>query len=335
MKNYILCLVVLIFMVSCSNVYYISPDGDDNNSGKSQAKAWKTIRKVNETDFSPGSSILFEGDEEFIGTIELTAEDAGNSDKQITISSYAEGVASINGGDKEGMAAKGCDHIIIENLRFKGSGRKSGNTTDGVFIFESDSILIKNIEVFGFQHSGLHLHKSANTRIEHVYAHDNGFAGIHVTGTTAGDSVNYDNKNIYIGYCVAENNPGDPTVLRGHSGNGILASSVDGGIIEYCESFNNGWDMPWDGNGPVGIWIWDCTNFIIQYCISHDNKTHPGARDGGGFDFDGGVSNSVLQYCFSFNNQGTGIGLYEYGGAKTWENNIVRYNISQNDGQTH
>lgn len=335
MKNYILCLVALVLTASCSNVYYISPDGDDNHSGKSRTKAWKTIQKINETDFSPGSTILFEGGEEFLGTIQLSDEDAGTLDEKITISSFGEGVALINGGDMEGLAVKECDHLVIEHLIFKGSGRKSGNTTDGVFIFGSDSILIKNLEIFGFQHSGLQVHKSVNARIEYVYAHDNGFAGIHVTGTTAGDSVNYDNKNIYIGYCVAENNPGDPTVLRGHSGNGILASSVDGGIIEYCESFNNGWDMPWDGNGPVGIWIWDCTSFIIQYCISHDNKTHPGARDGGGFDFDGGVSNSVLQYCFSFDNQGTGIGLYEYGGAKTWENNIVRYNISQNDGQTH
>lgn len=335
MKNSLQLLISLVIVTSCSNVYYISPDGNDNHSGKSQSKAWKTLQKINETDFSPGSSILFEGGKEFVGTIQLSEMDEGTCDKKITISSFGEGLALINGQDKEGLYIKGCDHLVIGNLIFRGSGRKSGNTTDGVFIFESNSILINNLEIFGFQHSGLHLHKCSDSKITNVYAHDNGFAGIHVTGTTAGDPVNYDNKNIYIGYCVAENNPGDPTVTNNHSGNGILASSADGGIIEYCESFNNGWDMPWDGNGPVGIWIWDCTHFIIQYCISHDNKTHPGARDGGGFDFDGGVSNSILQYCFSFNNEGTGIGLYEFGAAKTWENNTIRYNISQNDGQSH
>jgi hypothetical protein len=134
---------------------------------------------------------------------------------------------------------------------------------------------------------------------------------------------------------VAENNPGDPTALKNHSGNGILACTVDGGLIEYCESFNNGWDMPWDGNGPVGIWIWDCNNFVIQHCISHDNKTHPGARDGGGFDLDGGTSNSIIQYCLSYDNEGTGIGLYEFGASKPWQNNTIRYNISRNDGKTH
>ena len=90
--------------------------------------------------------------------------------------------------------------------------------------------------------------------------------------------------------------------------------------------------MPWTGNGPVGIWIWDCTDFIIQYCIAHDNKTNPVAADGGGFDFDGGVSNSIMQYNLSYNNEGCGYGLYEFGAAKAWENNIIRYNISQDDG---
>jgi hypothetical protein len=335
MKNLLLLLISISITTSCSKVYYISQDGDDNHSGRSQSKAWKTIRKINETDFLPGSKIMFEGGKEFIGTIQLTEKDEGNDKKKITISSFGEKSALINGQDKEGLYANGCNHLVIENLIFKGSGRKSGNTTDGVCILESDSVLINNLEIYGFQHSGVHLHECNNSKITNVYVHDNGFAGIHVTGTTAEDAVHYDNKNIYIGYCVAENNPGDPTVANNHSGNGILVSSVDGGIIEYCEAFNNGWDMPWDGNGPVGIWIWDCTDFIIQYCISHDNKTHPGARDGGGFDFDGGVSNSILQYCFSFNNEGTGIGLYEFGAAKTWENNTVRYNISQNDGRSH
>jgi hypothetical protein len=39
MKKYRLFLIVSVVTFSCSNVYYISPDGNDNHSGKSQAKA--------------------------------------------------------------------------------------------------------------------------------------------------------------------------------------------------------------------------------------------------------------------------------------------------------
>lgn len=332
MKNFILLIALAILGGACSNVYYISPHGDDNQSGKSKSKAWKSIQKVNETDFEPGSSILFEGGKEFNGTVQLSEADAGSADMKITVGSFGEGKALINGGDKEGINAVNCDHLVVKDLIIKGSGRKTGNTTDGVLIMDSDSIMVENIEVSGFQKSGLHVRKSVNAHITYVYAHDNGFAGIHVTGETMNHHAKYDNSDLYIGYCVAENNPGDPTVLTNHSGNGILASSVEGGVIEYCEAFNNGWDMPWTGNGPVGIWIWDCTDFIIQYCIAHDNRTNPVAADGGGFDFDGGVSNSIMQYNISYNNEGCGYGLYEFGAAKAWENNIIRYNISQDDG---
>jgi hypothetical protein len=312
--------------------YYISPDGNDAHAGTSRSKAWQSIDRVNRQDFAPGDRILFSGGDTFTGTLNFTAEDAGTPSSGLLVSTYGSGRATIDGREHEGLIADSCHYLQIEKLEFTGSGRKSGNTSDGLLISHSDGILIDSIEVHGFQHSGLHVHQCDDALITQVYAHENGFAGIHVTGTTIWDTVSYDNHNLYIGYCVAENNAGDPTVLDNHSGNGILASSVKGGVIEYCEAFNNGWDMPWTGNGPVGIWIWDCTEFVIQHCIAHHNRTHPDAADGGGFDFDGGVSHSVIQYCVSHHNEGAGFGLYEFGAAKAWENNTVRYNLSQDDG---
>ena len=307
-------------------------EGNDSNPGTSPGKAWHSIQRVNEQDFEPGDRILFQGGETFTGTIMLSGEDSGTPTSQLIVSSYGEGKAIISGGDIEALKADNCHFLTIENLELRGAGRKNGNTRDGLLIDQCDGVVLNKLEVHGFQHSGVHLHQCDDAHITHVYAHENGFAGIHVSGTTIWDTVSYDNHNLYIGYCVAENNPGDPTVLNNHSGNGILASSVKVGTIEYCEAFNNGWDMPWTENGPVGIWIWDCTDFTIQHCISHHNRTNPVAADGGGFDLDGGVSNSVIQYCISHNNEGAGFGLYEFGAAKPWQNNTIRYNISQDDG---
>jgi len=139
--------------------------------------------------------------------------------------------------------------------------------------------------------------------------------------------------NLYIANCVAENNPGCPAVLNNHSGNGILIGGVTNGTIEYCEAMNNGWDMPREGNGPVGIWAYESDSVTIQYCYSHDNHTSEKGMDGGGFDFDGGITNSVMQNNFSTNNEGAGYGLFQYKGASVWKNNIVRNNISYNDGR--
>jgi hypothetical protein len=337
----LLAFCILLFQFSCTSnenaaeiarAYYVSPSGDDANSGKSADHPWKSIARVNECKLAPGDMVLFAGGSSFSGTLELNREDSGNAALPITLSSYGDGYAMIDGGNNMALKAENCSHFTIKKLQFKGAGRKDGNQADGVYITGGDYVYIDSVEISGFQHCGLSIFKCNNTRITHVYAHDNGFSGIHVSGTTVWEPDKYDNSNIQIAFCTAENNPGDPTALTNHSGNGILASSVKGGLIEYCESFNNGWDMPWKGNGPVGIWIWDCTDFIIQHCISHDNKTAVGASDGGGFDLDGGVSNSIIQFCLSYNNQGSGIGLFEFGAGKVWENNIVRYNISENDG---
>jgi Right handed beta helix region len=311
--------------------YYISPSGSDDNEG-SVRNPWRSLERVNRMVLSPGDTILFEGGETFSGTCYLDSLDSGDKDSSVVLGSYGTGMATIDGGEKEGLVIDNTDYFKVSNLILKGSGRKTGNTSDGVLITTADNFKLDNLDVSGFQHSGIHINGSKNAVVTRITAHDNGFAGILVSGRHANDPVLFDNVNLYIGYCRAFNNPGDPTVLKNHSGNGILASSVRGGTIEYCEAFGNGWDMPWNGNGPVGLWIWDCTNFTIQYCISHDNKTNPVAADGGGFDLDGGVSNSIIQYCVSWSNQGPGIGLFEFGAAKKWENNIVRYNISRNDG---
>jgi hypothetical protein len=318
--------------LSQSPTFYVSPSGNDANSGTSIHHAWRSVQHVNDQNLLPGSTVFFEGGASFAGTIELKRMDSANEAFPITISSYGKGYALIDADTGLAFKAENCNYFQLRKLQFTGRGRKEGNRSDGAIISGCNHVLVDSLEISGFQHSGLSIFKCSNLRITNVYAHDNGFAGIHVWGTTIWDKEKYDNHNIYIANCVAENNPGDPTVLNNHSGNGILASSVKGGVIEYCEAFNNGWDMPWHGNGPVGIWIWDCADFIIQYCISHDNKTAIGAADGGGFDLDGGVSNSVIQYCLSYHNQGPGIGLFEFGSGKTWENNTIRYNISHNDG---
>ena len=90
--------------------------------------------------------------------------------------------------------------------------------------------------------------------------------------------------------------------------------------------------MPRKGNGPVGIWTYESDSVVIQHCISYCNKTSPGAADGGGFDLDGGVTNSIIQYCLSYQNQGSGFGLFQYAGASNWYNNTIRFCISENDG---
>ena len=136
---------------------------------------------------------------------------------------------------------------------------------------------MENIRTEGFQKSGIELNGCSNVDLKKIYATNNGFCGIHITGTSDKRS-----KNILVKDCRAENNPGDPTILDNHSGNGILTGLSDSVVIDHCTATNNGWDMPRIGNGPVGIWAYESDHVTIQYCISYRNKTSKGGQDGGG-----------------------------------------------------
>jgi len=55
-----------------------------------------------------------------------------------------------------------------------------------------------------------------------------------------------------------------------------------------------------------------------------------------GFDFDGGVSNSTIQYCYAANNDGFGFLFAQYVGSPTDNyNNTYRYCIGENNGLDH
>jgi len=307
--------------------HHVSPAGNDANPGTA-AEPWQTIAKLNAVDLEPGDRVLFQGGKTFAGSIELDARDSGRESNRVEIGSYGEGRATIDGGNGSALISRGCSHLAIGNLNFVGSGRKAGNTKSGVFLVDGDDVVVDQIEVSGFRTSGLLLGGLRHSRATHVYAHDNGADGIAV-GPGSRPEGRW-SEDVTLGSCIAENNPGDPSNLTNHSGNGIVVGHVTGCVIEYCEAMNNGWDMPRTGNGPVGIWAWSADRVVIQFCVAHDNKS-PGA-DGGGFDLDGAVTNSILQYNYSYNNEGPGYFLCQYPTAPEWKNNIVRYNISVNDG---
>lgn len=301
--------------------YFVSPGGDDTGPG-TESKPWRTLARLNTQDFRPGDRILLEGGRRFTGTLELRASDSGKAGNELVVSSYGSGRAIVEGGSAPALAMDGCHHVAVRNLILLGAGRKAGSTGSGLVLANTRGIEIDGIEVSGFRRSGVEISGSQDVRITHVHAHRNGFAGI-----SSGGEVS---RNLYVAHCLAENNPGDPTIRRNHSGNGIVIGSAQGALIEYCEARYNGWDQTWTGNGPVGIWAYRSDDLIIQYCVAHHNRST--AADGGGFDFDGGMTNSILQYNYSHSNFGAGYLICQYEDAGLFTGNTVRYNISQDDG---
>jgi len=327
--------IVLMLFFSCrqkntddtTHEYYVSVTGNDAASG-SKASPFKTIERLNSVQLRAGDHVYFSGGETFVGTIKLDSSENGSALKPIVITSYGEGKAIIQSRNESGLITDRNSFLQVSNLCFIGSGRKDGNTKSGVNIIFSKEVTIDSLEIKGYQKAGLLIYSSHDVVVKNVLAQENGYAGISVDA----EYMTYNSYNILVQKCMANGNPGDPSNKDNHSGNGIIAGYCKKVTIEYCTASDNGWDMPRIGNGPVGIWAYECDSVIIQHCISHDNKTSKGGMDGGGFDFDGGVKNSVIQHCLSYNNEGAGFGIFQYAGASEWKNNTIRNCISENDG---
>lgn len=330
MKETLLLLAVAAILSSCrisGKSYYVSAKGNDQDKG-TKAQPWKSLDRVNAIKLKPGDTLFLEGGSIFKGVLRLDSMDAGTSDHPVVVTSSGKGRAKILSADSAGIIADHCAWLTIANLNVEGSGRKQGNTESGVALVACINTNVDSVMVRGYQKSGLLIYRSSHVVVNGVNARDNGFAGISISGANSKDDCSY----ITILNSIAQNNPGDPTNLTNHSGNGIIAGYCSHVIISYCVATENGWDMPRQGNGPVGIWTYESDSVVIEHCISYRNKTSEGAEDGGGFDLDGGVTNSVIQYCLTYENAGSGFGLFQYDGASPWSNNTVRFNISINDG---
>src|SRR5262249_18593296 len=114
-----------------------------------------------------------------------------------------------------------------------------------------------------------------------------------------------------------------------HCGHGIVLGQVDGAVIENSIAHSNGIIA---GAGNVGIWAWQSKNVTIQKNQAYGNRL-PMGGDGGGFDLDGGVHNSVVQYNVARDSAGAGYLLAQFESAEPMSHNTFRYNLSVNDGR--
>ena len=342
-----LCLFTIFYFPAFATDYYLSSTGNDNNAG-TMSLPWKTIAKLNTRSFRAGDKILLSGGSTFFGNLTLGSDDSGSATNPITIGSFGQGRATINGGEGCCIFIYNTSGIIVKDLILSGNWdavTQKGNTTAGLSIYidlpnntKLNYIKCENLEVKGFKTAGIGIGSWPTDAsfsgfhdvvVNNCEVHDNGDNGISSYGYWNPASGLFSHRNIKITYCKAYNNRGI-TDKGNNSGSGIILSGVDGGLIERCVAYNNGELNNFSGGGPVGIWAWEATNVTIQYNESYSNNSK--TLDGGGFDLDGGVSNSALQYNYSHDNKGPGYLVYQFSGARKLNNNVVRYNISENDG---
>jgi hypothetical protein len=314
--------------------YYVSPQGNDASAGTSTAEAWRTIERANRMRLMAGDRLLFQADATFQGTVEFTEGDGGDPDEPVVVSSYGTGQAVIEAGTNAGLTAHNVAGLTVHHLAFRGNGSTT-NGADGI-VFYNDlpgdrklaHVHIDEVEVSGFGKNGISIGAwngasgYRDVEVKNGSVHDNKLNGLIIYGPQRDV-----HEDVYVGHVRAYRNSGQWDI-RPNSGSGIVMGNTLRGTIEDSVAHDNGWM----GVGSVGIWSYESRMITIQHNESFKNRT-TGRTDGGGFDLDGGMVDSIMHDNFSHDNDGAGFGLYQYRGASTWERNVVRGNVSLDDGR--
>ncbi|OMP30152.1 hypothetical protein BKM32_12240 [Mangrovimonas sp. DI 80] len=322
------------YSIENTNIFYVSPNGNDSNDGLSPETAWQTSAKVNSDDFLPGYTILFDGGHTY-QSITFDANDGGDSNNRITISSYGEGVAVFEGMDfvnTSGFNVTDVDVVIpqVPEGEFPRNGVNLYSTLD------------EATKLQGFQFSNLNVSGGyGGIAIEGVND-TSGFSDVSILNCTIFDCMDsgiiskgyfnqnkagYSHEHIYVQGCTVYNISGWDNQWS-HSGNGIVLSDVQFSSISNCVVYDSGYNNTHCG-GNCGIWYWDAKDVAIEYCEAYNIETQ--GCDAAGFDLDGGVVNGIMQYNYSHDNDGAGFQVGQFNGARPMSNITVRYNISDND----
>lgn len=347
-------LLLLSAVSAAAETYYVSSScGDDRHSGTRPEAAWKSLGRVNQVALQAGDRILLKSDDTFVDdSLVFDASDCGLRCNQLVVDIYGgEKPAILRPPDgHNGITIRNTGGILVRNLEIVGPGQKVSDATEclGVSLWcdrkdgrrETD-ISLERLVIHDF-YRGISIGADdpsfsgfQDVAVVDCVVRSCLSDGIVTFGTRVGAGrERQSHRNLRITRTTVSDCRGDPTLDGPHSGSGIILSGTVGGLVEDCVAHDNGGGTnDRDGGGPVGIWCWGCHAVTIQRCLVYNQRSTPGVQDGGGFDIDGGATGCVIQYCYSYHNEGYGYLVCEFTGAPPLQDATVRYNISHGDGR--
>ena len=327
-----------------STFYVDSAHGSDSNHGTSPRQAWRTLARVGRGGFRDGDTLLLRGGERFEGTIcvgranvsatarggGLTIRSYGGGRATIAAPPHTDGIAAINVGvHLAGVNLIGRHDVCNEN---PSNGYRDGTAGIRVEARDLDGTLAPALTV---THADLRRFcqgvvvvsddarsRLAGVRISHVTAHDNSDAGIWTYDRARAEQLIAD---VRVTHTRAYRN--------GYRG-GIMLFGVDGGNVSHSVAYANARQA----GGGVGIWAFDSRRIVFAHNESFGNGSPEITDDGDGFDFDRGVSHSVMFDNYSHDNGGIGLLVCSCNGGEApfyrMHDITLRSNVSRNDGSS-
>jgi hypothetical protein len=329
--------IVLLFCAPSvfSRDYFVSTKGWNSNAGDSADRAWLTLQHLNEVELAPGDRVFLEGGARYPGSLRPRFVSNSARTNVILFTSFGADRAIVDSGLLAGFHAANLGRLRIENLEFRGAGWQS-NSTSGIELLITEArpredITLDGVSISGYGGAGILVeshspgHGFHHVEIRHFDLHENKLAGLIVSARGAPCHADF---QITDGDC--RSNFGDPFSGR-HSGSGILLGGVTQAVVERCRAWENG-ALCRAREGGVGIWAYNSRRVVLRGNESHHNHSS-GPADGGGFDFDEKVQDSIMENNYSHDNDGAGFLLAHAPRTGDFQHNTIRFNVSENDGR--
>ena len=247
----------------CNACYYVdSVAGADSNSGRSIDQPWRSLARVNATQFLPGNKILFKrgsnwNDELFIDT-------SGVNGNPVIFAPYGTGTPPIfsnsgNGSNWTTAIFIQADWIVVEGFKITDSYNA------GVYIAEgANNDIVRDLEITNVG-EGIPLHGQYNL-ITRNYIHD-----LHMINNSPGGVDDYGAVGIVLSNSNNE-------ISYNRISDCIAASydfGVDGGAVEWFGNANNNYvhhNVAIGNAGFLEVGIGSVHGARIAYNVSLNNR---------------------------------------------------------------
>ncbi|MDD5086391.1 MAG: right-handed parallel beta-helix repeat-containing protein, partial [Candidatus Nanoarchaeia archaeon] len=258
-------------------------------------------------------------------------------DRRKPISIIGEGINKtiIKTADNHAISFYGTDNVIIKNITIDAAAQSRGEYIVTLKVANCDHVLLENIEVKNSGKMGLETFSLKNSLIQNIYVHDCFSHGVHGGTQQIGRNMYNTYRNIYswnngrsgfddIG---VESNPYEELYNTfeninawDNTDSGISICYQKSGKISNCYANNNGvrgFNLRVLGNfeikniqskdsGEYGILFYECYDSIIENAISKNNK------EWGIYAYNNNhnIGNIVLKECQSYDDRATKIQPY-------------------------
>lgn len=350
MRKIMIFFLFFFLLVVCFDslvCYYLDViGGDDNNSGLVLDEVWKSLEKLCGVKLLLGNKVLLKCGEVFNGEFEIIGQGIFEDCIYIDVYGDDEWKFCIVGYDIFLYVVCICnlDYIMMQNLEIVNIGRQFLFYCLGLKIECMDYGVLQNIvvnNVIVWDVNGL------------LVKEKGGGCGIYIVNGGEKKILIFNRliiENCYILRCICNVMIwvvysdwqnwyfSKYIVIWGNLieevlGDGIVFIGCDSILIEYnvmCDCF----DMFFDIEVVVGIWLWSCDNILVQF---NEVSGYKVLWDVQGFDLDWNCWGMVIQYNYSYDNYGGLVLVCNDGMVDVFFNVgnlgiIVCYNVSIGDG---